>query len=119
MARYIYISRDWQREDDIMQCDDCKALIYSKFMNGHTTICGVGVEETGQEASRAGREEITRDEEDKSAIEGANKAASKSSNTDRTACHPASRRTGESGCSGDCKKDCARKAEATHSLFNV
>jgi len=119
MARFYSVSRDWQREDDVMQCADCDRLIYAKFMNGHTTICGVEVEEAGQKADRAGREEASRDAKDEPTIEGADKAAPKSSDSDRRACYPASRRTGESGCGGDCSQDCKRKAEASVHLWNV
>jgi hypothetical protein len=70
VARYTYINRDWQREDDIMQCGDCQRLVYSKFMNGHTTICGVDVEETGQKADRTGREEAKGNAQDQSATQG-------------------------------------------------
>ena len=52
MGRYKYLSHDWQRNDSLMQCYDCQRLVYSKYMNQHTHICGVDIEKDRQEAKR-------------------------------------------------------------------
>ena len=120
MARYIYISRDWQREDDIMQCDACKALIYSEYMHGHTTLCGVEVEETGQEAKGTGRSiEAERVEEDDPAIESPSKTTKEAHAPTGREDYPITRRSGRCHDCGDCKKTSKEQAKETLSLFNM
>lgn len=119
MGRYTYLHHDWQRNDSLMQCYDCQALVYSKYMNGHTKICGVDIEKDRQEAARSGREEAKGNAKDQPTIKGSDQATAKSTSRKRVENYPATRRSGRCSDGGDSQKISKEQAEKTLSLFNM